>query len=803
MSVERKQRMFQVLDAALELSVEERAAFLDRECGQDTPLRREVEALLDTEVDGGLLAEPAFSIHAEDAAVGRRIGPYQLVQLLDRGGMGAVYLAEREDFEQRVALKLIRRGLDADELLVRRFQNERQILARLDHPNIARLLDGGATEDRLPYFVMEVVDGEPIDRYCRDRELSVGARLRLFRKVCAAVQFAHQNLVIHRDLKPGNILITEGGEPKLLDFGIAKLLDDSLTASPVQTELGQGPMTPRYASPEQIRLEPVTTASDVYSLGVLLYELLTGLDPYDVRGRRGDEVARAVCEQEPERPSTAVRRRTAETEVGESQRLRRQLAGDLDSIVLKAMRKEPHERYASAEQLSDDVRRHLEGMPVDAQTGSFRYRAGKFVRRHRLGMGVAAGFLVLIVGFSILSTVLWRNAERQRQRQEAVLDILGIFTDAANPDKASEQQLTADEALQLGQEAARAQLASKEPEVRLYVAKELGKLLHILGAYNASEDMMKTSWLAAKDLHGESDKEVATRLNNLAALLFEREEYERAEMRFREILSLRKALKQEPSEQFRTKSNLAMTLVRQGHLDEAERLCVEILTARLDANRDDPHDKNVARSRHNLAAVYFARGHFDDAEPLLRRALEARRQLTPGLPNTSVASTLNLLGKVLAGQGHQEEAEQAYRDALEMRLNQLGSLHRDVARTKKNLAALLARKDPDAALELVTEALPVFYDFRPDGWDAAEAKSIKGMILAASDRLETAERLMVEGYDRMVELAQGRHTYRSRLALERLLELSEALGRPRRLEKYRVAIGEQGDNHRDESTLRR
>ena len=412
MSLERKKRALQLLDEALERTAEERQAFLDESCGDDPTLRRDVESLLDTDADGGILREPAFSVHAEDESIGRLIDSYKLVRLLDRGGMGTVYLAEREDFEKRVALKLIRRGLDLDEVLVRRFHNERQILARLEHPNIARLLDGG-TADRLPYFVMEYVEGEPIDRFCEARKLSVDECLELFRKVCSAVHFAHQNLVIHRDLKPGNILITADGTPKLLDFGIAKLLDDGLAAQAVATETGLALMTPRYASPEQIRLEPITTASDVYALGVVLYELLTGLDPYDVDTARRDEIARAICEQEPDKPSTAVRKRGAEGATDPGQ-LRRRLSGDLDSIVLKALRKEPHERYNSAEQLSEDIRRHLTGQPVAARVGSLGYHAGKFVRRNRLSLAVAAVIFLLVS----VSAVLWRQAVRERELGE-------------------------------------------------------------------------------------------------------------------------------------------------------------------------------------------------------------------------------------------------------------------------------------------------------------------------------------------------------------------------------------------------
>ncbi len=797
-SVERKRRVFELLDQALERPARDRPAFLDQACSDDDALRLELESLLDTEVDdGGLLAEPAFSVHAEDAGVGRRIGRYQLVRLLDRGGMGSVYLAEREDFEQRVALKLIRRGLDADEILVRRFQNERQILARLVHPHIARLLDGGATEDLLPYFVMEYVEGEPIDRYCEARGLPIGERLGIFRKVCSAVQFAHQNLVIHRDLKPGNILITAGGEPKLLDFGIAKLLDQGLAAQTLTTIPGQGPMTPRYASPEQIRLEPVTTASDVYSLGVLLYELLTGLDPYCVDSGRGDEIARAICEREPDKPSTAVRRRAPEADAALSRNLRRRLAGDLDSIVLKAMRKEPRERYASAEQLSEDLRRHLAGLPVGAQTGHFTYRASKFVRRHRLGMAVAAAFLLLILGFSVATTVLWQQAERDRRAaqtafKQAERDRRAVQTafkflkemiGSADPDQAKGEKLTAIELLEGGKDKVAEEL-NDVPELQIDVAGMLGDVFRKLGAYDDSREMMETSLQVAREHYAGDHPEVATRLNNLAVLLYEHEDYSQAELRFREILEMRQRLDQKAPEHFKTKSNLAMTLLRRGNLEEAEVLCAEVLEARLELYKANPDDLDVATSRHNLAAVYYAQGVFEKAEPLLRKAL-ATRQRRLGSRHTRVATVLDLLGSVLAAQGRVEEAEQTYDEALTMRRSLLKEEHRAVAKTKKNLAALLTPRDPARARVLVTEALEVFNRVRPDGWDAAEAESVLGMILTASGGYQEAEPYLTEGYRRMAGLRSSR-TYRSRLALERILDLYQAWNKPEEFEQYRM-----------------
>jgi eukaryotic-like serine/threonine-protein kinase len=384
---------------------------------------------------------------APDAPIPPRVGPYRLIRELGRGGMGAVYLGVRDDdaFQKRVAVKVLKRGMDTD-AIVRRFRHERQILAGLEHPNIAGLLDGGTTPDALPYFAMEYVEGQPIVEYCDARGLDTTARLHLFRQVCAAVQHAHQNLIVHRDIKPANVLVTTDGTPKLLDFGIAKLLNPELSGHTLApTVSGLQLMTPEYASPEQVRGEPVTTATDIYSLGVLLYELLTGRLPYRLTGRTSADIARVVCESTPERPSTAVTRvgdreaadapttsgatrrseaqpSTASARGTGTDRLRRRLAGDLDNIVLKALSKEPGRRYASVDQFSEDIRRHLTGLTVIARKDTIGYRTAKFVRRNRAIVATAALTLVALIA-GIISTA-WQAsaARRERARAEARFD---------------------------------------------------------------------------------------------------------------------------------------------------------------------------------------------------------------------------------------------------------------------------------------------------------------------------------------------------------------------------------------------
>ncbi|HXF04726.1 MAG TPA: protein kinase [Blastocatellia bacterium] len=443
MTPERWQRIKVLLADALERSPAERAAFLDEACGSDAALRAEVESLLAYE-DAPGADDPLADVRAEAAATvaetptdelrmaGRCLGPYEIVREIGRGGMSVVYLARRVDeYRQQVAIKLLRRGMDT-ELVLHRFRNERQILASLDHPNIARLLDGGTTEDGAPYLVMEYIEGLPIHEYCDDHKLSTEDRLRLFRQVCAAVQYAHQRLVIHRDIKPSNILVGREGKTKLLDFGIAKILTPELAAQTLdQTSPALRLMTPAYASPEQIRGDAITTASDVYSLGVVLYELLTGHKPYRVTSESPHELMRAVLEEEPRQPSTAVTLieevRTADgtsrltltpesvsqTREGSPEKLRRRLKGDLDNIVLKALCKEPERRYASVEQFSEDIRRHLEGLPVIARPATLSYRAGKFIRRHKAGVAAAVAIVGILVAAIIAINHQRARAERR------------------------------------------------------------------------------------------------------------------------------------------------------------------------------------------------------------------------------------------------------------------------------------------------------------------------------------------------------------------------------------------------------
>ncbi len=437
MTPERWKLINELLDEILDHEPEERPFILAQACAGDPLLRLELESLLAAHEQAGGFMESLPSQAGElfgnaQPLIGQMIGPYRVLREIGRGGMGVVYLAARADqeFIKLVAIKVVWPGANHNEVL-QRFRQERQILANLDHPNISRLLDGGTTEQGLPYVVMEYIAGTPITDYCDDYKLSITERLKLFLRACAAVQFAHQNLIIHRDLKPGNIMITDNGEVKLLDFGIAKLLRANLHSVDLAvTQTGLPPMTPEYASPEQVRGLAITTASDVYSLGVVLYELLTGHRPYQLASRSPLELERAICDTEPERPSTIINqteyetgedgrsrpKRTPETvsqtREGKPDKLRARLRGDLDSITLKALRKEPPQRYSSVDQFSADIRRHLEGKSVLAQKPTLTYRTGRFMRRHKVAATVAALFVLLLIGGFI--TTMWQARIAQR-----------------------------------------------------------------------------------------------------------------------------------------------------------------------------------------------------------------------------------------------------------------------------------------------------------------------------------------------------------------------------------------------------
>ncbi len=829
MTPERWQRIKKILDRAAAAPAGKRRSTLRQECGEDAHLLFEVQALfeLDDEVDD-FIEEPLWSLHrqtenlsseAEEPIPGRRVGPYKIQRLLGRGGMGSVYLAARQDdFQQQVALKVLSWGADSKELLAR-FYNERQILANLRHPHIARLLDGGTTDEGLPYFAMEYVEGEPIDLYCETHRLSIARRLQLFRRVCAAVHFAHQNLIVHRDLKPGNILITADGTPQLLDFGIAKLLEPGLASRTLATSTGRAPMTPAYASPEQILGEQVTTACDVYSLGVLLYRLLIGSPPYELDGTSYAEMVQIICLREPRRPSTAVRQQESALATEpptvldvanptesisphpaadgnwqrQARRLRRRIAGDLDAIVLKAMRKEPRHRYASAAELAEDIRRHQVGLPVSARKGTVAYNLGKFLRRNKPALAAA----LAVIAFSVTTTVLWRQAvedraqavsaqaraERERARAQRVSVFLEELFESADPDASQGKSVTVLEALELGRQRISVELEG-EPEIRAEILGTLGTVHNRLGLYAQARELKEEALRVRRAANPEDRPDLAKDINNLASFLYSTGDFAGAENYFREALEMRRRLDQDDSKIAITMHNLASTLNQRGNYREAEDLHRRVLEIRRQIY--GPEDRRVATSLYSLGSLYSELGAFTSAEPLLRQAIDIRSRAL-GPQHTQVAAICNSLGRMLQAKGDYKEARRLYERALTIRRERLGDEHVMVANSKKNLASLLLEsEETDAAGELLSEALATLRKSRPEGdWSIADSESIWGAYLMASGRFQEAEHYLIKSYV-TIQKIEGDHTISTRAALKRIIELYDARDQPEKAAEYRA-----------------
>ena len=722
----------------------------------------------------------------EDPWLGRQVGPFRIEGVLGHGGMGTVYRAARVgDFEQQVALKLTRLDIGSEQVL-ERFYAERQILAQLEHPLIARLIDGGSTENGLPYVAMELVEGQPIDAYCDQHELSVGERIDLFRQVCAAVHFAHQNLIVHRDLKPSNILVTADGSPRLLDFGIAKLLNPELLRATATTEAGQSPMTPSYASPEQIQMEPLTTASDLYALGVLLFELLTGHHPYPLGGKSYLDMVRLICVVDPPRPSAVVR----EDGTRRSRRLAKRLEGDLDAIVLKAIRKEPHLRYSSAAEIAEDLRCHREGLPVLARQGSWVYSTGKFLWRNKL---VLAAVLAILV-FAATSTVLWRRAVhgeeqaiaaraqaeleearavREQMRGERVTKFLEDLFRAANPDEAQGENLTVRELLKRGQVRLETELLD-EPEVRAELFGTLGSVYRNLGLYDETAVLMGR----ALDIRREADPtdrpDLAKDISNLASSLYAVGDYAGARTYYRQALAMRQRLGEDEAGTTVTRHNLASTLAHRGENGEAERLHRQNLAIR--ERLYGPESPQLATTLYSLGTLSAKRRDFVAAEPLLRQALELRTA-AHGAGSTRVAQVLDTLGKTVHALGRPAEARDLLERGLAIRLERLDAEHPSIAVSRKNLAAvLLDAGDGETAEELLRQALPVLSaTMAADSLAVAEVRLLLGTRLLDRRRFAEAERELRTAHRALEARAAGELTAE---AARRLAELDDARGAP-------------------------
>ncbi len=705
--------MWDAFHYALELEADERTRYLEEL--EDPELRREVAGLLAMHHDSETLldAQPAFDAWSEEdeaALLGRRVGPYRVLEEIGRGGMGTVYLAKRSDeqYEQQVAMKVVRRGMDTEEILAR-FRQERQILANLEHPNIARLLDAGTTEDSLPFFVMEHIRGEPIDRYCAQLALPLDQRLELFTAVCTAVSTAHQNLVIHRDLKPSNILVTSDGTVKLLDFGIAKLVDPDSQGLTTVLLAGRR-MTPEFASPEQLRGLPVTTASDVYALGVLLYRLLAGEPPYRLEGEAIGEVTRLVCEVEPELPSVVARRLESTGGDGTSPVVRwREIRGDLDNIVTRALEKDPQQRYASVDQLTEDLRRHRVGLPILARSGGVAYRAAKFVHRNRRWLAAAAVLVVVGIGFAVSMVIQGRRtaealllAEEESRRGEQVLNLLVDQFRIADPNVSMGDSVTAREILERGAERIRGELQD-QPEVQAELLQAVGQVHNNLGLYQQAADLIGEALVIHRQA-ADDGPAVADSLEQLAAARHGLGDYDGAVTLHREALEQRqRQLGNDHPKVADCLYGLATSLQEQNEFERAEEYHRQALGIRRRHLGED-HEL-VAQSLRNLGVVLWKRGEASRAEPMLRQALELSRA-SLGEEHPEIGRMLDALAAVVQQRGDYEAAEQLYHESLVLYRKLYGEDHPDTAATMSNFCALAHEKgDVEAAEFLCRDAL--------------------------------------------------------------------------------------------------
>jgi serine/threonine-protein kinase len=698
------ERLQERFHEALSLPSAARASLLAALAVSEPDSAEELRALLEAHETAG----PLGTLDTDAFAVPERVGPYRLLSPLGEGGMGTVWLAERrqEDVVQRVALKLLRTGF-VDPVLEDRLKAERRILARLDHPCIARFIDGGTTPAGQPFYAMEYVEGTTLLEHCRKSCPGLAERLRIFLQVCEAVHYAHQQLIVHRDLKPGNVLVSPEGRPRLLDFGTAKLMDEATGATPWVTTMW---FTPAYASPEQVRGEPASTSSDVYALGVMLFELLTGRRPYAIPARPHREVLRVICETTPPKPSQAVDPKAGFAAAPD--RIGRSLEGDLDTIVLKALAKEPARRYASVEQLADDLRRHLDGHPVLARPDRVSYRLAKFARRHRTSVAAAALLIVSLLAGIVVTSSLASRASRERDRaQEALREsqdvttfLLGLFT-ASSPDEVLSDTLAARELLRRG--LTRVTELGDQPAVQARMLDALGTVYERLGQYAQAGRLLERALGLQRSVLGSSHADVAATLDHLGVVRRRTGRYAESERLHLEALAIRRAtFGEEHALVAETLSNLAFLLPYLGRDQEASDLYARILAMR--RRLLGPDHPDLATTLIPLASMRRRLGQHDESEALYRETVTLRtRGNGPDHPETA-AATVHLADFLRDIRAETTEAEQLYRRAIAIQRDRLGPDHPWLIHALGSLADLVeGRGDRGEARRLVSEALRI------------------------------------------------------------------------------------------------
>jgi len=834
------QKVDVLLDQALDVPTAEREEFLDSACAGDDKIRAEIESLLACETNAErFLQVPALSFSdglimsetAEDLA-GHEIGRYRIVRELGRGGMGAVYLAERmdEDVRQLVALKLLKRELNTADIR-RRFSHERQILASLDHPQITHLLDVGSTNDGVPFFVMEYVKGVAIDDYRRQKDLSIAEVLKLFRTVCNGVAFAHRKLVVHRDLKPSNILVTDEGIPKLLDFGIAKLLTPEFEESSEHTVTQLGAMSLHYASPEQLRGSPVSTATDIYSLGVVLYELLAGRRPFERAGQSTEEIIRSICETEPQKPSTAVSKSEPPAVAGgshscppataggsDSIRNPKSLRGDLDNIVLMALRKEPERRYSFVEEFSEDIRRHLDGLPVIATKDTYGYRASKFVKRHKLGVPTVSLMVLVLVAAVFVTARQARVAQQERDKAQRITDFLQDMLGAAAPDAKGTNVKVTDV---LGDASKRAQTElADEPGVMADVLLTLGRTYISLGDYEPAETDLRKALDASLKANGETHPTTATTMSWLGLTLAYLNKEPEGEQISRRALELQRRLhpaghedlgvalyslgtnllsegdakgavpllqeaeiiiKQSRGEShgyhLATLSMLGRARQQSGDVDGAESLFRQAID--IGRRIEGRYRIFLAQSSFYLAELLTNKRNYAEAESLLRQSETIYREVL-GDSNSNIGPIKLELGRLYFQEGDYTKAEAEFRKSLESLQPYFPREHWLTVTARAALGLTLTRAGkPVEGEPYLREALEIRKQVLSSGnVQIASTESSLGECLTAQKRYAEAEPLLLHSYEELKSKA-GEQDQRTIEAHQRLDKLYEARKHPR------------------------